>query len=277
MRWLLLAMAQLTPMVAVADSPGNFITPSFAISNSSRYFGTVQNGDGLGRPHRLMVFEDCGASEVMRKLHETALVNRNTPLGNILSADGRFFVTTGSWPEPSGKNDNYAIVIYDLIRKEHTIYRERDFLSKRTLEALRDDGVFHAVRWRGAGWYWETRDSTTMFPSDLEDCKRKGLPIVAIDLPTRSVSVLPVETANTQAMMSVEEANGDWLMSEVGTSEFRNPKNYRVSENMILPLRLEFRARYGKPELPRRRYVLAPDKDEYLPAADEKNESESDK
>jgi hypothetical protein len=134
---------------AFAQVDAQAIRPHCAatVDATGRYIAIIRNDGDRNSEMRLTVFEHVSEAKVVRRLHDTKLANKNVPGVRMLSCDGRFLVTIDEFGDrgttpPLGASSN-GIVIYDLVRKEHTAHAPADFLSKEPKSVLEDKWYYH--------------------------------------------------------------------------------------------------------------------------------------
>jgi hypothetical protein len=152
----------------------------YAISEASeRFVGVVRRGDGADRRPRVTVFEVMEDGERLRALHSVTLLNPVSPGSAELSSDGRFLITMDDFAyEGDGP---HALVIYDLVRREHSAHAADQFLPKNFNKHVPTLPGFRWRSWDGAF----NASSTKYYPTIPEVAAREKYPNVVIDLPTR--------------------------------------------------------------------------------------------
>lgn len=162
---------------------------------NGRFVAVLACGNGRGRKAHLTVFDVLGEERKLRKLHQQELLNDCTPVHWYLCGAGRFFITIDDWAEPMP----YALVVYDLVRKEHTAYRMDEILTEDEIKKL-PNRSFHE-------WFdtqkrhfnpeklemYITPESDyidTLSPSHTKPIA-EGIPFLVVDLQTRKVQVAP--------------------------------------------------------------------------------------
>lgn len=181
------------------------------VDATGRYVAILRNDGDRNSEMRLTVFEHVSEAKVVRRLHDTKLANKNVPGVRMLSCDGRFLVTIDEFGDrgttpPLGTSSN-GIVIYDLVRKEHTTHAPADFLSKESKSVLEDKWYYHNMVF--------DRTSSRFFPTLPENCKKRGLPFIVVDLPSRTVSIQPFESLDLKDIADRKQATVTWSIADV--------------------------------------------------------------
>lgn len=156
----------------------------YAISEASeRFVGVVRRGDEADQRPRVTVFEVMEDGERLRALHSVTLLNPVSPGSAELSSDGRFLITMDDFAyEGDGP---HALVIYDLVRREHSAYAADQFLPKNFNKHVAHLPGYCWRSWDGAF----NASSTKYYPTIPEVAAREKYPNVVIDLPTRIPSI----------------------------------------------------------------------------------------
>jgi hypothetical protein len=132
----------------------------------------------------LTIFEVIASGERLRKLHSVDLLNPVAPSTLQLSSDGRFLVTMDDHYSTLGPR---AIVIYDLVRNEHSAYSGSEVLSEATVQSLKE--------LPGADGYWRdgrgvfNKTNTKFYTTAPEHLDEPGVLNVVVDLTSRTPKV----------------------------------------------------------------------------------------
>ena len=172
-------------------------------------------GDERGRNSEVAIIELTSPDARLRVLHHTRTL---CPFGLLVTANsrcGRFLITMDEWLG-AGTTER-DLVIYDLVRNEHSAYSIRDFLSEETVDSLtrnpRSAGPAPGVVWcRNGGFDYRRME---FYPTIPRECRRLDLPFVVVDLLTREAREEPIPDREIDRHWS-EPAyfpNGRWLCS----------------------------------------------------------------
>ncbi|MFO1064990.1 MAG: hypothetical protein U0892_14090 [Pirellulales bacterium] len=150
---------------------------------------TIVAYDSSERPPHLIVFEVLKPDRQLRRLYDLKLVNKRLPKWVTVAGSGRFVISIDQWS--SGFDTENAIVVYDMIRNEHTSYRLSDIFTKDEVEDRSQGRLAHGwwnggmnnVNERTQEFYPTSPDYFREFPADQLS------PFIVIDLPTRAVRV----------------------------------------------------------------------------------------
>jgi hypothetical protein len=145
-------------------------------------------GDRESRNFEIVILEITDPDKRIRILHRLETPTPVGPLVWSVSKDGRFVVATDEWAG-AGITDR-DLVIYDLVRNEHTSYSIHDFLSEKTISGLDEHGLVMVVKW--CRMHAFDYDRMEFFPSTPKECREFGFPYVVVDLLSRKVRVAPI-------------------------------------------------------------------------------------
>jgi hypothetical protein len=270
-----ITVAACAALLLLPPDPPGYNHPDFGWTTDSserfvvleRYGNTPDITGYICGPERkgyVTVLEYLGEGKPLRKLYEVELLNEYSPLLDMLSHDGRFYLTFGdSRIAGTGHGPSKAVVIYDLARKEHTAYAGKDFLGEKRIESLLPHMFAPGFKWFGKDFLFN-QDATRFYPTLPSNCEREEVPFVVIDLPTRTVRVEPISNEDPQDIVPDGNSQWGWLES----------KETVKTDKTILPLRLrrtKWLSQPGTPDpdVPVQVYELAPDKTQYVPVKDE--------
>jgi hypothetical protein len=152
------------------------------ISDSSeRFVGVLRRGEAEVRKPTLTIFEVIGSGERLRKLHSVELLNPVAPRSMELSSDGRFLVTIDD--DDRRVLGSRTLVIYDLVRNEHSAYTGSELLSEAMIRSLQE--------LPNGGGYWKfgrgvfNKSNTQFYATEPKRLDERGVRNVVVDLPTR--------------------------------------------------------------------------------------------
>jgi len=159
-------------------------------NRTGRLLTVRESGHGPKRPARYWIYEFLKRGESLRLLHSVELLHADSPLAAAVTDDGRFLLTFDDRETPVGGSDK-DLVIYDLVRNEHTKYSIKDFYSQETISKL-DKHIFGGVVWCVHRPLSE--DSVTRQEVYISHHRAKSglqLDVLAVDLPSRSIRKVP--------------------------------------------------------------------------------------
>lgn len=191
-------IAELAFLLAIASATAPSIGAAENIHYDARGFENdnflviITDGNNRDRTAYLTVFEVLAPDRRLRRLHQTKLLNGCNPLGFSLCGAGRFFVTIDEWKDAQITKN--ALVVYDLVRREHTAYRLNQIFSEKDYDALPETGFLTGVQWHyfqphEKNYHPETLEFYLNAPIDYADSYSSDHPLVVIDLPTRTVRI----------------------------------------------------------------------------------------
>jgi hypothetical protein len=194
-----------------ADEKINYYTFAFEKDN---FLAIVAGGNKRDRSAYLTVFEVLKPDHRLRRLHQTKLLNGCSPKSFALCGSGRFFLTMNEWKDP--RISKYALVIYDLVRREHTAYRLKEFLPESEANAT------ETVHWHWGRYYSDRFNPDTMEfyinDTNKEDSPRHECPFIVVDLPTRKVRLESPRKENQNPFIQSRLATG-WNHSDGNDDE----------------------------------------------------------
>ncbi len=185
----------LQPQEATAQHP--YIGAPVAIYGCNpigrRLLAITRSGDGQDRNAEISIIELSEPARRLRLLHQLR-TNVSLELFSYAVSDcGRFVITIGDARAASETPDR-DLVIYDLVRNEHTAYCINDFLSPEAIERLgRNPPPFPVTN--GLAWHrgFPGFDYTKMefYPTVPQQCRYgdSSVPFVIVDLLARTVRV----------------------------------------------------------------------------------------
>lgn len=157
------------------------------------------------------------------------------------------------------------LVIYDLVRNEHSAYSIRDFLSEETVDSLsnlpRTAGPVAGIVWSSMGAFDYHR--MEFYPTIPRECRRLNLPFVVVDLLTREVreELVPDREIERKWSKPAFFPNGTWLCS-MGDKPLPG-----AADRLQLPMFL--RVEFGEgSDRQRRVYRLDAESGDYLAVAE---------
>ncbi len=160
----------------------NYYTVGFENDN---FLAIVAGGNKRDRTAYLTVFEVLAPDRRLRQLHQTKLLNGCSPRSFALCGSGRFFLTMDEWKDP--RISKYPLVIYDLVRREHTAYRLKEFLP--------EANSIESAHWYSSAYHSDRFNPDTMEfyinATNKEKPPQRELPFIVVDLPTRTVRLEP--------------------------------------------------------------------------------------
>lgn len=164
--------------------------------STGRFLVILRKGNEKDRNAEARVFEEIGDGLRFRKLHHAVLQNPYASLSNAISTDGRFLVTMDDFESHGG--GPHALVIYDLVRHEHTVISGEKLLPQEVRLKLNGDKLFHKdVIW--TRYYGVFNKSSTVFiPNDAKMCNEFGLPYIVVDLVTRTARIEKTPLADSE-------------------------------------------------------------------------------
>ncbi len=143
-----------------------------------RLLALSRYGDGESRNAEIVILEITDPEKRIRILHRLETLSPFGPLVTSHSRCGRFIVTTDEWTGAgTTKRD---LVIYDLVRNEHSNYSIDDFLPKATVSQLESHGFIKGVAWNRIPAF--DYDRMEYYPSVPRKCRELGFPFVVVDL-----------------------------------------------------------------------------------------------
>lgn len=169
-----------------------------------------RHGNRAGRNAEVAVVEIVDPQKRLRVLHQLETLCPGGLWVASLSRCGRFFLTMD---ETSGVGvSDRDLVIYDLVRKEHSNYGIRDFLSSETVASLKPHSFLPGVEWCRTGAFDYQR--MEYYPTIPSESRRLQLPFVVVDLLTRQAREEPVPDREIETgWSSTDFPNGHWLCS----------------------------------------------------------------
>lgn len=188
---ILLAITSATaPPVGAAERIG-YDARGFENDN---FLAIVTDGNNRDRKAQLTVFEVLAPDRRLRRLHQATLLNGCSPRSFCLCGAGRFFITMEELKD--ARITKYALVVYDLVRREHTAYRLNEIFSEKEYNALLPTGFITGVIWHsfqphGKNFNPETLEFYLNASSDYAETYSDIHHLVVVDLPTRTVRVEP--------------------------------------------------------------------------------------
>ncbi len=247
----------LTAIVSSINAAEN-ISYDFRGFENDNFLAIVAVGNKRDRTAYLTVFEVLAPDRRLRRLHQTKLLNGCSPQSFTLCGSGRFFLTMNEWKD--ARISKYPLVIYDLVRREHTAYRLKEFLP---------DSDFNSIE--GVNWFSSPYHSHRFNPDTMEfyinEINKERppshiRPFIVVDLPTRTVRVEPPRT-NAPNPYDVPRLSKAWSVS-MGIDDGHSDK--AEPHPMMLPRLL----RYGiwednKTEIKAYTYRLNSETEEYRP------------
>ena len=158
----------------------------------NRFMSVLAGGNARGRKAHVTVFEVLGKERKLRKLHELDLINDCEPLLWNLYGSGRFLVTIDEFYT---QKNSCALVIYDLVRNEHTAYRKDEIFPK---DQFNEISIGKIGRWQNSDFSERGRQ----YNPRLLELSISTVPIdgkimgVVVDLPTRTIRNGPAPKTN---------------------------------------------------------------------------------
>ena len=191
----LVTIAFLIPADAVAQvDPGVFNAVNF----SGRLIKITRLGNNRGMNDEISILELVEPDKRIRVLHQLTTICPYYLSGSAHSSCGRFVITMG---ERLGTGiSERELVIYDLVRKEHTAYGIQDFLPSETIASLEPSGIRAGASLRWQSFPGFDPDRMEFYPSCTSECRQSKLPFVVIDLLSRKVRVEPVPSREIPPM-----------------------------------------------------------------------------
>jgi hypothetical protein len=161
-----------------------------AVNFSGRLIEVTRLGNNQGMNDEITILELVEPDERIRVLHQLTTICPYYLSGSSHSSCGRFVITMG---ERLGTGiSERELVIYDLVRQEHTAYGIQDFLPAETIASLELSGIRsgESLRWQSSPGF--DLDRMEFYPSCTSECRKANLPFVVIDLLSRKVRVEPI-------------------------------------------------------------------------------------
>ena len=219
-----------TELSANAGERINYDTFGF---ENDKFLVIVAAGNKRDRTACLTVFEVLTPDHRLRQLHQTKLLNGCSPKAFALCGSGRFFITMNE--SKDARMSKYPLVIYDLVRREHTAYRLKEFLPESEVNSV-----------ESAHWYSSAYHSDRFNPDTLEfyindtnkeKPPRHERPFIVVDLPTRTVRLEPPKKEGRNPFVQPKfvtgwhhsDGNDDELSKKVNTPPKMLPKLLRSS------------------------------------------------
>jgi len=178
-------------LVVIVTSIARSINATEDINQDARGFendnflAIVAGGNKRDRTAYLTVFEVLAPDRRLRRLHQTKLLNGCSPKSFQLCGSGRFFLTMNEWKD--ARISKYPLVIYDLVRREHTAYRLKEFLPD-SESSFWFSTPYHRHRFNPDTMeFYINEINKERPPSEIR-------PFIVVDLPTRKVRVEPPKT-----------------------------------------------------------------------------------
>lgn len=160
----------------------NYLTFGF---ENDKFLAVVAVGNKRDRTAYLTVFEVLAPDHRLRQLHQTKLLNGCAPKAFALCGSGRFFLTMDEWKD--ARISKYPLVIYDLVRREHTAYRLKEFLP--------EANSIESTHWYSSAYHSNRFNPDTMEfyinETNKENPPTRERPFIIVDLPTRTVRLEP--------------------------------------------------------------------------------------
>ena len=159
-----------------------------------KYVVIVSTGEGGKRSTILSVFEFLHREQNLRLLHQIPLLNREQPDIILLVGCGRFCITMDEgWT--SGISP-LTLVIYDLVRREHSAYSLEDILPANARKSLQIDALREGVQWNRFLSEEQSFNSAKMefyptTPDNFPASETESIPFFVVDLLTRRVRLEP--------------------------------------------------------------------------------------
>ncbi|MDX1930293.1 MAG: hypothetical protein SFV81_27455 [Pirellulaceae bacterium] len=136
--------------IAIKNPDPEEVKQFFAFKDNQAGFYIISFGDGISQTAKLTVFEILGEKQItIRRLHQIDLVNSCRPSDHILCGAGRFFLTFDEgymWSDI--RETRNLLVIYDLMRKEHTVLKYADLFSDDFFKDRGKIGVVSSSDWK---------------------------------------------------------------------------------------------------------------------------------
>lgn len=227
---------------------------------NDNFLAIVTSGNNRDRKALLTVFEVLALDRRLRRLHQTKLLNGCTPRSFCLCGTGRFFVTMEEMKD--ARITKNALVVYDLVRREHTAYRLNEIFSEEKFNALAPTGFITGVQWHyfqphGENFNPKTLEFYLNASNDYAEVYSDIQHLVVVDLPTRTVRIEPGPIFGGKMPTS---GNG-WSIS-MGINDEAKDKNDKPL--MMLPNLLRYRIwKDNKVEIKAYVYRLNLDTQEY--------------
>ena len=185
-------------------------------NRTGRLLTVKESGQGSKRPAKYWIYEFLKRGESLRLLHSVELLHANGPLASAVTDDGRFLLTFDDRDTRVGSSDK-DLVIYDLVRNEHTKYSIKDFYSQETISKL-DKHIFGGVVWCEPCPY--CKDNFIRQEVYITHyCAKSGLQldVLAVDLPSRSIrKVSPALKAD----IGIEYFSGPFYFDHIKIKQF---------------------------------------------------------
>lgn len=205
---------------------------SLVSDSSDRFVGVLRRGEAKLRKPTLKVFEVIGNGERLRELHSAELLNPRAPSLMELSSDGRFLVTMNDDDAGSTLGPR-TIVVYDLVRNEHSAYSGGEALTEAVVQSFRELPGANGD-WRvGRGIFNKT--NTKFYTTAPERLNEPGVLNVVVDLTNRTLTVeekpkkIPDDIVSIKYVTFLGDSNwfatNSWTVSEekVNTENNRFP------------------------------------------------------
>jgi hypothetical protein len=167
-------------------------------------FYIISLGDGISQTARLTVFDVIGNAKVqIRKLHHMELANLCQPKEHILCGAGRFFITFDEgYLFRNVRETKNLLAVYDLVRKERTIYTFDDLFTEEVLkqQGHANNENIEISEWRQsighADQHFDPNLLTFRIPLPEPKTNKEGslYQEIVIDLPNRFANIRPAKT-----------------------------------------------------------------------------------
>lgn len=230
-------IAELAFLLAITSATAPSINATENIHYDARGFEKdnflviVADGNNRDRTAYLTVFEVLAPDRRLRRLHQTKLLNGCSPLGFSLCGTGRFFVTMDEWKD--ARITKNALVVYDLVRREHTAYRLNEIRSEKEHNALLTSR-WHYFQPHAKNFNPETLEFYLNASIDYAEVYSDIHDLVVVDLPTRTVRIEPRPIFGEKMPTS---GNG-WSISMGNKDKAQDKKDKPL---MMLPHLLRYR------------------------------------
>lgn len=191
-------------------------------NEGDKFFYVISTGKPRDQAAYVTVFEILGPEPSIRRLHRMDLANERFPKYSVLCGAGRFLVTVDEPPSYTEdgryvlfdvREQRNVLGVYDLVRHESTTYRLKDMFTEEqiaamvkpdpiesieylTQEDLALEGLLTERDWRQPlGRSQQHFDAKSLqFRIPLPVIESQPYSELNIDLPTRTVSIVKVDT-----------------------------------------------------------------------------------
>ncbi|MDC3224745.1 hypothetical protein OAU26_07420 [Mariniblastus sp.] len=198
--------------VAQLDLRGNGVGVTACDPVGSRLLSLWRYGNGASRNAEIVILEIVDPKKRIRVLHKLTLLTPYRSLVTAHSRCGRFVVTVG---ESKGREGSlWNLVIYDLVRGDHSAYRLQDFLSDETIDSLKPHPfMVNRIEW--CRMFAFNYDRMEFYPSVPQTCRRLNFPFVVVNLLSRKVRVEAIPDNDIERIPPVTPffPNGRWVPS----------------------------------------------------------------